>query len=249
MANNSAAAAFIKLAVVVGFAAPLIVLAGAVGTKLGFFDWMFGFKTLTIDTAPKVAMGAVLVGLIALVVAFMRARKFIPHALVALLVPLLTIGAFAKFRADANAVPPIHDVATNWEEPLGFSQGVMDARRGSPNAIQADPVVPAKAGPPWAGRRVAEINAETCPGAKPILRAVSDDQVAEAFQAAGVQVQGRAPWKVEGVSESVFFGFKDDLVARITPERTDFRSISRVGGSDIGANCERITKIVKHLGG
>ena len=249
MANSPAATAFIKLAVVVGLAAPLIVLAGAVGTKLGLIHWMVGFKTMAIDTAPKVAMGAIVVGLIAVVVAFMRARRFIPHALVALLVPLLTIGAFAKFRADAQAVPPIHDVATNWEEPLGFSQRVMDARRGSPNPIESNPVAPAKAGPQWAGRRIAEINAETCPGAKPILRAVSDDQVAEAFQAAGVQVQGRAPWKVEGVYESFFFGFKDDIVARITPERTDFRSVSRVGVSDLGANCKRITRIVEHLGG
>lgn len=247
MAAHSKSSAFIKLAVVIGLLAPLIVLAGAIGVKFGLIGWMFGFKTMAIDTASKVAMAGVALGLVALFLAFRDFRRLGVLALVALLVPLATIGGFAKLKADAAAVPPIHDVATDWEKPLGFSRQTMDARRGSPNAIEADPVVPAKAGPPWAGRRVAEINAETCPGAKPILHAVSADQVAEAFESVGVQVQGRAPWKVEGTYESFFFGFKDDIVARITPERTDFRSISRVGGSDIGANCARITKIVAAL--
>ena len=40
-----------------------------------------------------------------------------------------------------------------------------------------------------------------------------------------------------------------DVVARIDPERTDIRSVSRVGMSDIGANCARVTKIVEALGG
>lgn len=249
MAAHPKSAAFIKLAVVIGLLAPLLVLAGAVGTKLGLIDWKVGFGTMTVGWAPKAAMAGVALGLIALVLAFRDFRRLGILALVALLVPALTLGAFAKFRADAKSVPPIHDVATDWSQPLGFSQQVMDARRGSPNPVEADPVVPDRVGPPWAGRRVAEINAETCPGAKPVMRELTPDQVAEAFEAAGVQVQGRAPWKVEGVYESFFFGFKDDVVARIRPERTDIRSISRVGMSDIGANCERVTKIVKALGG
>lgn len=81
------------------------------------------------------------------------------------------------------------------------------------------------------------------------MKHLNADQVAAAFEAAGVQVTGRAPWRVEGTYESFWWGFKDDVVARIDPERTDIRSVSRVGMSDIGANCARVTKIVEALGG
>ena len=62
-----------------------------------------------------------------------------------------------------------------------------------------------------------------------------------------MQVIGQAPWRVEGTYESFWFGFEDDVVVRIRPGRTDVRSISRVGGSDLGANCRRVTKIVREL--
>lgn len=47
------------------------------------------------------------------------------------------------------------------------------------------------------------------------------------------------------------FGFKDDVVIRITPagngSRIDVRSVSRVGRSDLGANAKRIRKFLKSL--
>jgi fatty-acyl-CoA synthase len=249
MAVSRSSATLIKLAVLIGLLGPVLVLAGALATKAGVIDWKTGFGVVALKWASWAAMAGIATGLLALFLARKDVGRWGLAAAVALVVPAITLGMFLKLKADAAALPPIHDVATDWENPLGFSRQVMDARRGSPNPIEADPVVPDRAGPPWAGRRIAEINAETCPGAKPILRAVSEDQVAEAFQAAGVQIRGRAPWKVEGTYESFWFGFQDDIVARIGPERTDFRSISRVGVSDLGANCARITKIVKALGG
>lgn len=248
MAAHRKSAAFVTLAVVIGLAAPVIVLLGALGTKFGIVDWKTGFVTVVKDIAPGLSILGIVTGLAALFLSMRDFRRLGISALVALLAPAAVMGLLLKLRADAGAVPPIHDVATDWTQPLGFSRRVMDARVGA-NPIVADPIVPAQAGPPWGGRRVAEINAETCPGAKPVLRAVTEDQVAAAFEAAGVQVQGRAPWKVEGVKESFWYGFKDDVVARISPERTDIRSTSRVGMSDLGANCARVTKIVKALGG
>jgi len=248
MASRSNAA-LITAAAVFGLAAPALALAGAVGTKLGFIDWETGFRTLTVQWASWAAMAGVATGLLALVLARKSlGRRWIAVA-VALLVPLATLGLFWKVKADAGRLPPIHDVATDWGQPLGFSREVMEARAGADNAVEADPRVPDRLGPPWGGRRVAEINAETCPGARPVMRELTPDQVAAAFEKAGVQVRGRAPWKVEGVHESFWFGFKDDVVARIRPERTDIRSISRVGLSDLGANCARVTRIVAALGG
>ena len=47
------------------------------------------------------------------------------------------------------------------------------------------------------------------------------------------------------------FGFKDDVVIRITPagsgSRVDVRSVSRVGRSDLGANARRIREFLRQL--
>ena len=57
---------------------------------------------------------------------------------------------------------------------------------------------------------------------------------------AAVPEEGR----LEATDTTAWFGFKDDIVIRITPEgegsRLDIRSMSRVGKSDIGKNAERI---------
>ena len=45
---------------------------------------------------------------------------------------------------------------------------------------------------------------------------------------------------VEGLAETFWFGFKDDVVARVSEGKIDVRSISRVGRSDLGANAKRI---------
>jgi len=125
----------------------------------------------------------------------------------------------------------------------------MAERADALNPVEPDPRAPIEAGPPWGGRRVAEINAETCPGARTVRRNVDPDEAARVLERNGVRIKGRAPWRVEGTYESFWFGFKDDVVVRIRPEGTDVRSISRVGRSDIGANCKRVTKIVEALGG
>jgi uncharacterized protein (DUF1499 family) len=54
--------------------------------------------------------------------------------------------------------------------------------------------------------------------------------------------------RIEGTDTTTWFGFKDDVVIRISTDgsgsgsgsRVDIRSKSRVGGSDVGANAERI---------
>ncbi|MCF6274760.1 MAG: DUF1499 domain-containing protein, partial [Robiginitomaculum sp.] len=58
---------------------------------------------------------------------------------------------------------------------------------------------------------------------------------------------------IEATDSSFWFGFKDDVVIRIRPSEgggsiLDIRSISCVGGSDIGANAARIRKFRDKLG-
>jgi len=247
MAHREGPGALVKLAALVGVLAPVLVLIGAAGTRFGLMDWQVGFRDFALKYAQWAAYAGLVLAVLATVLSLRRLRTAWPLLLLAFLAPGLVLAGLLKLRADARAAPPIHDVATDWEEPLGFSADLMAERADAPNKIEADPRVPTETGPPWGGRRVAEINAETCPGARTAPN-TDPDAVAAAFEKAGVQVRGRAAWRVEGTAESFWFGFKDDVVARIRPgEGTDIRSVSRVGRSDLGANCARVTKIVEAL--
>lgn len=57
--------------------------------------------------------------------------------------------------------------------------------------------------------------------------------------------------RIEATDRTLFFGFSDDIVIRITPlgraSRVDVRSASRVGRSDLGANARRIRAFFRQL--
>ena len=58
--------------------------------------------------------------------------------------------------------------------------------------------------------------------------------------------------QVEATDTSTFFRFKDDVVVRVRPapgggSLVDMRSISRVGGSDVGMNAKRIRAFLADL--
>jgi uncharacterized protein (DUF1499 family) len=59
---------------------------------------------------------------------------------------------------------------------------------------------------------------------------------------------------VEATATSTFFRFKDDVVIRVRPDpsggggsHVHMRSISRVGGSDLGMNAKRIRSFLADL--
>jgi uncharacterized protein (DUF1499 family) len=60
-----------------------------------------------------------------------------------------------------------------------------------------------------------------------------------------------AEGRIEATDTTAWFGFKDDVVIRIRPQgsasRVDVRSKSRVGMSDLGANAERIGRLLDRL--
>jgi len=57
---------------------------------------------------------------------------------------------------------------------------------------------------------------------------------------------------IEATAETFWYGFKDDVAIRIQPAEgggsiVDVRSVSRVGGSDLGANAERVKAYLTRL--
>ena len=250
--SASVAKIYLRFALVVAALPILSIIIGAIGTKTGLFDWKIGFGLLTFKGPPMLVMLGLATGLIGLILALVADAKGLwLKGLLPLVVTLAVMGGFAGLIAKAKGVPMIHDVSTDWTTPLTFSQTVMSARGSSSNPVEDNPLAPGKDGVP--GESVAQLNASACPAAKPVVlpvdAAAAFVRTKAALEAAGLTIVTEAPaqGRIEAVATSALYGFKDDLVARIAPQdgstRIDLRSVSRVGISDLGANCKRVTQI------
>lgn len=239
---------YLRIALLIAFLPVISIVVGAVATKTGLLDWKLGFGLLTFRGPPMIALFSVATGIIGLVVALIAGIKVLwLRAAAPLVVTLVVMGGFMGLRSVATSVPPIHDVATDWSEPLTFSEAVMTARGTGTNPVLADPLAPNKKS------RVADLNASACPAAKPVVLteapAAAYDKVKAAILSVGLTLVTDEPatGRIEAVATSLLYGFKDDVVARVRPKddgtQVDFRSVSRVGMSDLGANCKRITAI------
>ena len=243
----TAAKTYLRIALLIAVLPIISIIVGAVATKTGLLDWKLGFGLLTFRGPPMIAMLSVATGVIGLVVALLAGIKDLwLRAAGPLVVTLVVMGGFMGLKSVATSVPPIHDVATDWSEPLTFSEAVMASRGAGSNPVVADPLAPDKS-------RVADLNAKACPEAKPAVLAeapaAAHDKVKAALVAVGLTIvtDDAATGRIEAVATSRLYGFKDDVVARVRAKdagtQVDFRSVSRVGMSDLGANCKRITAI------
>jgi fatty-acyl-CoA synthase len=232
-----------------GVGALIIVLLASVATTLRFINYETGFDFIALRVAPASAALGVGFGFIGFLMSIAK-RKKSPVALsvIGLVAGAATLAGAIRLWMVEQSTPPIHDVSTNWDDPLPFSKEMMAVRdEAYALPIEDNPRVPTSAGPPWGGTRVAEVNAKTCPGAKPIMHDVDADKVAAAIKAAGYAVTGEADFRVEGTHTGFFFGESQDVAVRIRPDRTDVRSVSRTAQSDLGANCRGVTRIVQAL--
>ena len=235
-----------RTALLVSILAPLLIAAGVFGVREEMFSYEFGLDTLILGLAPQLAMLGVILGVVAVILAFVIApRRERTTALAALAIAGLTLAAHNHMRASVAGAPPIHDVATDWREPLNFGPGSLAARGPGSLPVLPNPVI--------GGQRLADINARTCPGAVPVVLATNPQQAFDrakaALQREGLEIvtENPAAGRIEAVATGRWFRLKDDVIVRVRPEgagsRIDMRSISRTGVSDYGANCRRITRL------
>jgi fatty-acyl-CoA synthase len=243
-------AGLLDLAILVALAPALLVAAGALGVKFGLFPLTVGFDQMTLDWAPKAALASAATGVLGLIAAlFGGFSKYWARALLALGITIATIGAMVAANALGGRAPPIHDVSTDWKTPLMLSDAGLAARGDQAQTVEEDPSLPVGS-LAFAGRRVADVNAETCPAARPLVLARSPADAYEsakaAVQAAGLSIVTDDPMdgRLEATGESFWYGLKDDLIVRVRPDaagaRVDMRSVGRAPGADMGRNCRRV---------
>jgi fatty-acyl-CoA synthase len=262
------AAGYLTLAVLLAFTPALMVAGGAVATRMGWLDWREGFTavlehgpTPQLGWAPAIALVSLAVSLLGvLIAAFAGWGKLWGRALLALVVSVATIAGFWAVSMGAARLPAIHEAATDWTDPLTFTAATMKARAesGATAAVEPDPILPIGS-EAYAGRRVADVNAETCPGAQPVTLNEAPAQAyvtaLGALNAKGLTVTTQDPrdGRLEAVATTPLYGFKDDVAVRIKPtaegSRVDIRSTSRVNIGDLGLNCKRVSDLVAALRG
>jgi uncharacterized protein (DUF1499 family) len=133
---------------------------------------------------------------------------------------------------------PIHDVSTDRDNPPQF-MAVLPLRAAAKAVNSTD-----------YDSKTAELQKETYPDIGPLHLDVPPAQAFDRALSAGrgmswdIVSTDPAQGRIEATATTFWFGFKDDVVVRITQEgngsRVDVRSLSRIGRSDVGANARRV---------
>lgn len=244
--------AFAHLAFMVSVITALFLLGTMMITHLGYISLDLGFKTLTLGIGPRMAMVALAVAALSLLISLFKCPKYrAPWALAAVVIAGGLLGGYAWYHKLLKDYPPIADVATNWDRPLSFSDKMVTQRGRDALPIEDLPRVPRNESLDWGGKTIAAINEATCPAAKTIDNLViTEDQIpaiVTMLKQNHYTVFGTSPWRVEATYQDNFYGFKSDIVIRIDPRSVDVRSVSRYNIPDLGANCRRVTEIVRKI--
>ena len=227
------------LALLAGLA---VILAG-LGSRWGWWDFRTGFSVMKWGGFGGLAAAAVLlVG--SILVRPGRSRRGFMLGLAGLVISFVVVGVLLQWLWTAKHVPPIHDITTDTENPPAFV-AVLPLRAGAANPAE------------YGGPEIAGQQRKGYPNLGPAILDVPPDQAfrraLEAARAMGWEIIASNPadGRIEATDTTFWFGFKDDVVVRITPaergSRIDVRSVSRVGRSDVGTNAKRIQKYLEKV--
>ena len=182
--------------------------------------------------------------LLVLQILFKRKTVTLGSTIMALLLSTIAIAIPLSMLNKGKSVPPIHDISTDLVNPPEFV-AIAPLRADAPNPVE------------YAGVEVATQQRAAYPELQTLNYPQSKSELVEATK----QAIDHLGWQlvnidadqgiVEATDRTMWFGFKDDVIVRITDNGSkrlvDIRSKSRVGGSDLGKNAERIHDFIEEL--
>lgn len=184
--------------------------------------------------------------LLALQIIFKRKTVTLGSTVIALLLSAIAIAMPLSMMNKGKSVPPIHDISTDLINPPKFV-AIAPLRADAPNPVE------------YAGEETAKQQRDAYPDLQTLTYTQSKSELIEATE----QAVNNLGWElvntdankgiIEATDSTMWFGFKDDVVVRVTDNGSerllDIRSKSRVGGSDLGKNAERIHNFINELDG
>lgn len=244
-----------------GFAAAaigaLLAILSGTGYRMEIWDRGLAFNILRYGAGVAVAGG--LLCLISIATAFVLYKgEFLAKSAVAVLGVIVGMFAFYipySMQQTARAVPPIHDISTDLNNPPAFEAALaLREATAASNPAEYMREVTVRGGP----LNVPEAQKEAYPDIQPMElwgRSFyeSFDMALKAAEDMGwtIIAADKERGRIEAWDKTMWYGFIDDVVIRISPEGigslVDVRSVSRVGTSDVGKNAQRIRAYFKKL--
>lgn len=225
------------LAILAGIAATL----AGLGSRWGWWHFMSGFTIL--QTA---AIGGIVAAAISLIGGITTRNEhhvsLVVLAAVGILIGLVAAGIPWSWMRTAERMPNINDITTDMTNPPQFVK-IMPLRQDAPTA--------------YGGSKVADQQRAYYPNIQPLVLPIAPsaafDAALEVARDRGWQIvdSNASEGRIEAVATTFWFGFKDDVVVRVTSvpggSRIDVRSVSRVGTGDVGTNAKRIRSFLHEL--
>lgn len=218
-------------------------LAAGPGARWGWWNYREGLSILRMATYAGIVVG--ILSALGCAIAWAKGNlQGLAWSAAGLLIVLTVIFLPWSMSQRSHRVPAIHDITTDTDHPPQFV-ALLPVRQASANKA-------AYGGPEIAARQRAAY-----PDIVPFELSRPADQAvglaADAARVLGWQIVevNKTEGRIEATDTTFWFGFKDDIVVRVTPtargSRIDVRSVSRVGRSDLGTNARRIRGYLKKV--
>jgi len=225
-----------RIAFVLGLMALILILSLAPGFKAGWWD--FGFAYSKFKYVVYLGFGAAALAIVHLITSLLAKQKIAGLAIIGLLFGLGAASVPLKMKSTAESLPYIHDITTDTVNPPEFIE-IAALRANSPNPVSYN-------------SEESSLQITSYPDIKTLAISKSSDMVF----ANSLKTVNDLGWelvssdsttgRIEATETTTWFGFKDDVVIRISgtgdSSILDIRSKSRMGRSDLGANAARIRK-------
>ena len=220
------------------------ILLSPIGYRLGLWDAGFALRKI-LAMATIAAIAALVLCILALVLAKIGgARLSTGRVIFGLALSGLLVGYVLLQLNKVQSLPYIHDITTDTANPPAFV-ALADARKAAPNGLE------------YKGTEIADKQKLAYPDIAPLISKLPPNELytkAEAVAHASgweIATADAAQSRIEATQTSLIYGFKDDIVIRITAKdggsQLDMRSMSRVGLSDVGVNAKRIREFIAKL--
>lgn len=235
---------------------PLALLIAALGYRLGILDLGFAFGVLNTKVGLFSLAGALLTGVIGLLMGFFIApkRRLLTMGVI-VLVALFGLNRMMSVGKTVEKLPFIHDVTTDTQDPPVFTQAILSERAKTEGVNTVDYVGKVD-------KREKELVSVLQVRDYPDIRTLVLSDTPEVVFGRAKAAAKNQGWKIvsedvdagiiEATETTFWYGFKDDVVIRIRGVESggsvlDIRSISRVGASDLGVNAERVRAFIKDV--
>lgn len=221
------------------------ILVAMIGVTLARYDLIAKFAGFTaLAVGGLLSIVAVIVGVIGLALNLRYPTSTRNTAILALILSLPLAGFLVTRPMAAGGAPAIHDITTDLANPPTFKR----------LKLRPDNLTLVGTVANWRA-----IHARAYPDLKPVRiarpPAVVLADAARIAQAWGwdVALDDPAAGQLEATASVSLIRFKDDVIVRVAPADggkrsiVDMRSVSRIGGGDLGVNAKRVRAFLKTL--